>query len=556
MTTKFTLLLCLVSSLIFISGTIDLDNLSDYANQTVPNYITKDNTPATNPITNGGATLGRVLFYDKNLSTNNTIACASCHQQEFGFGDIPTASVGWEGGTTGRHSMRLVNTRFSTEEKFFWDERAASLEHQTTEPIQDHIEMGFSGANGDLNFSDLISRLEGLSYYNELFTYVYGDAAITEERMQNALAQFVRSIQSFDSKYDIGRAQVNNNNQNFPNFTAAENAGKQLFSTPPNNGGAGCNTCHRAPEFDIDPNSNNNNVIGVIGDASSTDLTNKRAPTLRDMVNPAGVLNGPLMHDGSITSLEEVIEHYNLIIPIAGNNQLDNRLRGGPGNPGQNLGLTATEKANLVAFLETMTGTDMYTAERYSDPFEVDGSISILNGVLPVSFVGLEVKEDNETMVLKWITENERNNSGFEVQFSENAIDWESIGFVEGEGESDRDINYSFVHYNPVFGMNHYRLMQVDFDGKLDYSQVIIGIMKSSEIVMQVSPNPVSNYLKMHLSTGQFDLSVMNIQGEIMEKTIVQDGSLLDFTDFEKGIYFIRIENEREEGEVIRVVKL
>ena len=104
--------------------------------------------------------------------------------------------------------MRLVNARFSEEDNFFWDERARSLEEQTTQPIQDHIEMGFSGTNGQPNLDSLIRKMQNIDYYQSLFTLAFNDNTITEERMQQALAQFVRSIQSFDSKYDTGRAQV------------------------------------------------------------------------------------------------------------------------------------------------------------------------------------------------------------------------------------------------------------------------------------------------------------------------------------------------------------
>ena len=98
--------------------TINLNSLANYANQAKPNYIVKDNTGA-NPITNAKATLGRVLFYDKSLSINNSISCSSCHKQQFAFGDTALVSSGVVGGLTGRHSMRLVNSRFGTEAKFF-----------------------------------------------------------------------------------------------------------------------------------------------------------------------------------------------------------------------------------------------------------------------------------------------------------------------------------------------------------------------------------------------------------------------------------------------------
>ena len=378
----YPILLFLVA-FVLISGTIDITNLFNYANQPIPNYINlndKDNTPNNNAITDAGATLGRVLFYDKNLSANNTIACASCHQQAFAFSDPATLSVGLNGELTGRHSMRLVNTRFAEEVRFFWDERATSLEDQSTQPIQDHVEMGFSGADGDPSLNDLITKLSAIDYYQELFPLAFGDNTITEDRLQRALSQFIRSIQSFDSKYDEGRARVNNNNAPFPNFTAQENLGKTLFSTNPNQNGAGCQACHNAPTFDIDSNSRNNGVVGVAGDPNAIDVTNTRAPSLRDLVNPEGELNGPLMHDGSLTSLMEVINHYNQIVPVPGNNNLDNRLRGGRGGQGQNLQLTQDEKAALEAFLRTLTGKAIYTDERWSDPFDADGTLTIFNG--------------------------------------------------------------------------------------------------------------------------------------------------------------------------------
>ena len=367
---------------ILISGTIDLDTLFNYANQTVPTYITKDNTPGANPIDDKIATLGRVLFYDKNLSENNTVSCASCHQQAFAFGDPLVTSLGLDGGNTGRHSMRLINSRFSNEGKFFWDERAASLEDQVTKPIQDHVEMGFSGTNGDPDFDDLIVKLSAIDYYQTLFEFAYGDTSINEDRLQKSLAQFVRSIQSFDSKFDIGLSQVANVGTPFPNYTTQENEGKLLFLQPPNMGGAGCTGCHGVPEFDIDPNSLNNGIISVAGSGAEIDLTNTRAPTLRDLVNPDGSLNGPLMHDGSLTTLLEVINHYNAIPDDAANTNIDPRLNPPGPPPAQMLNLTTDEKAALEAFLRTLTGTDVYTNEIWSNPFDSGGNITLTGIVL------------------------------------------------------------------------------------------------------------------------------------------------------------------------------
>lgn len=352
---------------------IDPNNLANYANQTIPAYIRKDNTGG-NTITNAKATLGRVLFYDKNLSVNNSVSCGSCHIQDFAFGDTALASKGVLSGTTGRHSMRLVNARFAVETKFFWNERAASLEAQTTQPVQDHAEMGFSGQAGRPTIDSLIKKLAAIDYYKELFQFVYNDTAITESRMQECLAQFVRSIQSFDSKYDAGRSQVANDNQNFPNFSTQENTGKNLFLTPPvfdatgnrTSGGLGCNGCHNAPEFDIAPNAGNNGIIGVLN-GSGIDIDNTRAPSLRDLTGINGLPNTAMMHTGVIKTLQAAVGHYGSINIAAGNTKLDPKLT--PNGFGQQLHLTATEVDAVIAFLKTLSGTNVYTDAKWSDPF-------------------------------------------------------------------------------------------------------------------------------------------------------------------------------------------
>ena len=360
-------------TILVLAATIDLNTTFNYQNQSIEPYITKDNTGA-NPITDLGATLGRVLFYDKNMSLNNTIACATCHRQEFAFGDTALVSDGFDGGVTGRHSMRLINARFADETHFFWDERADSLEEQTTMPIQDHVEMGFSGTNGQPDFDSLITKLYALDYYNPLFEAAFGDTMINEDRIQKALAQFVRSIQSFDSKFDEGRIQVANDAQDFPNFTISENNGKQLFLDPPPAGGAGCAGCHRPPEFDIDPDALNNGIIGVVGSTTDKDLTNTRAPSIRDILDENGDLNGPLMHNGSVTTLAALIAHYNNVVQDPDNTNLDPRLQG----PGGDLQLTANEQQDLINFLKTLTGSDVYTNEKWSDPFDANGNIDVI----------------------------------------------------------------------------------------------------------------------------------------------------------------------------------
>lgn len=353
---------------------LDLNNLYNYANQFVPPYITRDNT-AGNPVTDRGATLGRVLFYDKNLSVNNTISCASCHLQSHAFGDGGITSAGVNAATA-RHTMRLVNARYGIEHRFFWDERAETLELQTTQPIQNHAEMGYSGQDGAPDMAVLLAKLQAIGYYQDLFEFAYGDSKVTEVRIQAALAQFVRSITSFDSKYDVGMALVPDPNAPFPNFTMQENTGKHLFETPPIfeshseriGGGLGCVICHAAPEFDIDPNSRNNGIIGSIGHPDVLELNNTRAPSLRDLMKPNGTLNGPLMHTGEFTTIDEVLAHYNDIVLLPGNTNLDHRLVPNLGSP-QHLNMTAEEIAAIKAFLKTIAGTNVYTDPKWSSPF-------------------------------------------------------------------------------------------------------------------------------------------------------------------------------------------
>jgi len=139
----------------------------NYSNIAYPAHIasvlpTVDNTPVTNPVTNDGATLGRVLFYDKNLSQNNTVSCGSCHRQDLSFSDTAIKSLGFAGGTTARHSMRLLNVRFYKSGKMFWDERANTLEDQVLQPIQNTTEMG-------MTLPELETKVAAQSYYPALF---------------------------------------------------------------------------------------------------------------------------------------------------------------------------------------------------------------------------------------------------------------------------------------------------------------------------------------------------------------------------------------------------
>ena len=338
---------------------IDMTSLANYANQTIPEYIEWDNTPVWNPITDAGATLGRVLFYDRRLSRDGSISCSSCHKQEFAFGDDRDVSTG-VGGNTRRHSMRLVNLRFGEDRKVMWDRIAFSLEDQVTMPIKSRIEMGFSGIAGDPTLDSLLEELSAIDEYRILFTAAFGDGKVTEKRLQMALAQFIRSIQSFDSPFD-------------QTFLASINQRVPGGNVMPANGGDypivfnDCASCHRPPTFDIDPRSAGNGIIESFG--GGIDIKVTRAPSLRDIIGPGGRSNGPMMHNASIKTLHDVIEHYTGDKPRFGN--LDRRLR----RPVPEL--TLNEERELASFLKSLTGTAIYTDEKWSDPFSSDGILHL-----------------------------------------------------------------------------------------------------------------------------------------------------------------------------------
>jgi len=319
-----------------------------------------ENTLASNPVTDKGATLGRVLFFDKRLSFNDTVACASCHAPGNGFVDSAQFSRGYDGEITTAHAMRLANIRYYTGASMFWDKRAASVEAQSTQPIQNEVEMGFQTAHG--GFGALTAKMDQLAYYPELFKWVFGDSAITEARIQLALAQFERAMVSVNSKFDTGYSQVFNTgqagagvNRPFPNYTTQEERGKTLFLTPPAQGGAGCVTCHSIPSFSLDPRSLSNGL-----DAGETKIF--KSPSLKNV----GV-TGPYMHDGRFATLLQVVQHYNS--GIQNGPALDNRLKTPQGNP-LRLNLNAADQNALVAFLMTLTDDVLINDPKFQNPFK------------------------------------------------------------------------------------------------------------------------------------------------------------------------------------------
>jgi cytochrome c peroxidase len=355
----------------------------DYTAVTLPATVRRsrldelDNTLPDNRLTDHGATLGRVLFYDRQLSRNHTVACASCHPQKTAFADPQRFSLGFAGGRTSRNAMALANLRYTKVKGerpgLFWDERAATLEAQVLIPIQDKLEMG-------MELKELEDKLQKLPYYPPLFKAAFGEPTVTSERVAQAVAQFLRSMVSFNSKFDraaAGAVKTADLSAEFSGFTPQENLGKSLFI----NGVDGvaefaCAMCHVPPTFNMALAANNglelkykDPGLGALARPSNDPFTPSndgkfKAPSLRNIE-----LTAPYMHDGRFKTLDEVVEHYssgvhphpNLGLALPEGNEEKKGTKG--------LRLSKEQKAALVAFLKTLTDREFVSDSKFSDPF-------------------------------------------------------------------------------------------------------------------------------------------------------------------------------------------
>ena len=293
-----------------------------------------DNTPDDNPTTDDGASLGRVLFYDPRLSVNDGVSCGTCHLQRLGFADPRPYSVGFDGQSTRRHAMGLTNARYYARGRFFWDERAETLETLVLAPIQDPIEMG-------LSLEALEEKLPAAPYYPPLFERAFGTRAITTDRIARALAQFVRALVSYRSPYDAARAAGPPGSPPFAaRLTETERLGHRLFVAVPGDGvrAGGCSRCHVTDaQISLSPRNIGLDPTGT-GDQGAGDGRFK-APSLRNVA-----VRAPYMHDGRFATLRDVVR------PVR-------------------LDLTDAEIDALVAFLRTLTDDTFLTDPRFSDPF-------------------------------------------------------------------------------------------------------------------------------------------------------------------------------------------
>lgn len=271
----------------------------------IPSHFPDMIIPADNPMTVEGVELGRKLFYETKLSGDNTQACASCHAPTSAFSDPNQFSTGIDGLEGNRNSMALINLGWQT--SFFWDGRAQTLEEQILGPVVNPIEMHETWPNA-------VAKLNADVDYNNMFYRAFGEAGIDSIKVAKSIAQFLRTMISGESKYDVmykseNNLSLNSNEQGiYTTITPDEWAGYDLFKSL---NGADCFHCHNGPLMQVQKFSNNGLDAAFIDEGrgaitgNANDNGKFKVPTLRNIE-----FSAPYMHDGRFATLEDVINHY------------------------------------------------------------------------------------------------------------------------------------------------------------------------------------------------------------------------------------------------------
>lgn len=311
--------------------------------------------------------LGRVLFYDKQLSVNNGVSCGSCHKQALAFSDNHQFSTGFENRVTTRNTQPIQNLGLGISDEFapngqalFWDGRQRFLNDMVLEPVGNHIEMGMRSN------TDLLDKLSSSPMYAQLFQSAYGDSELTLERISEALAGFVGSMISHNSKFEQGFFSGGGLGST---LNGLERLGLDLFVQKYD-----CMTCHDVISTQGYSETFGEELVNIGLDADYADngagalngITSQngkfKIPNLRNVA-----LTAPYMHDGRFASLEEVIDHYST--SVAAHPNLDDRLKDPNTGMPLVLNITSNEKTALIAFLHSLTDQTFISDPKFSDPF-------------------------------------------------------------------------------------------------------------------------------------------------------------------------------------------
>lgn len=324
----------------------------------IPPFFPPMDIPPDNPMTEEGIALGRLLFWEKALSADSSMSCGSCHLPAFSFADPNPVSTGVTGAQGTRNAMALVNMGWT--QRFFWDGRAATLEEQILDPVPHPDEM-------NLPWDEAVARLAADSSYAKRFDVAYNEEGITAGSTTKAIAQFLRTMISADSKFDRWR-------RGETQLSALEFQGYEIFNREGGDPeivtggqfGGDCFHCHGEAGLQFSDYLFHNNgldatfaadpgLAGMTGVA--LDSGRFRTPTLRN-----AALSPPYMHDGRFSTLEEVLDHYNSGgQPSA---TIDPFMKYSSGG----LMLQPQQKEALLAFLHTLTDTAFAANPAFADP--------------------------------------------------------------------------------------------------------------------------------------------------------------------------------------------
>ena len=333
----------------------------------IPSNLPPMEIPPDNQLTVEGVALGRFLFFEKRLSGNNGMSCASCHAPALAFTDGKAVPKGIDSIAGPRSTMPLINLGYA--HFFFWDGRAASLEQQILQPVVNPIEMHEAWPNA-------MSKLQADAVYPTLFERAFGTQHIDSLKVAKAIAQFIRTMVSGNSPFDKfrrGEGFISPDAQaGFDLFQKEGGAIGQNIpvagSTPViGQGGADCFHCHTdAAGLFTDEQFHNNGLDTVFTDLGRAGVTNDpsdlakfKTPTLRNIM-----VTAPYMHDGRFTTIDQVLDHYDdgghpsaTVDPFMKFT-----------SPDMTLGLTPTKRMQIKAFLNSLTDEEFLTNPAFQDP--------------------------------------------------------------------------------------------------------------------------------------------------------------------------------------------
>lgn len=325
----------------------------------IPPFFPPMDIPSDNPLTVEGIELGRHLFWEGQLSLDGSISCGSCHLPEHGFSDPNTVSLGVNGTPGTRQSMALMNLGWARD--FFWDGRAATLEEQLLEPVPNPIEM-------NLPWPEALERLRNNDLYPPMYQAAFGTTEITVDRTVKALAQFLRTMISKDAKFDKWRrGEYTMTEEEFRGYELFLREGGDPDIVQGGEFGADCFHCHGEAGLQFSNYLPANNGLDSeftdlgVGAITGNPLDNGKfkTPSLRNVE-----LTAPYMHDGRFATLEEVIDHYNSGgHPSTTISPFMKYTDGG-------LMLTPQSKADLVAFLKSLTDTEFTANPAFGNPHD------------------------------------------------------------------------------------------------------------------------------------------------------------------------------------------